>query len=285
MRLDPEIIGLVLLAALMHASWNAVVKSDRDRLLSMGVVMVAGAVFGAIVAFFVPFPDLKAWPYMIASVIIHNFYYYFLLRAYAHGDLGHVYPIARGLGPLLVAILSGSLLGETLRFSEAIGVALISCGIIGLSLGGGFALAFRQGWGTTFAVLTGLTIAGYTIVDGLGARASGSALGYIAWLNILEGPWVLLIGFWRRGTGPALHHVLTYGWRSAIGGIVAAIGYGIAIWALSLGAMAHVAALRETSVLFAALMGTFLLGETMGWRRIVAAAVIVAGLLLMNLPL
>jgi drug/metabolite transporter (DMT)-like permease len=222
---------------------------------------------------------------MSASVIIHNFYYYFLLRAYAHGDLGHVYPIARGLGPLLVAILSGSLLGETLRFSEAIGVALISCGIIGLSLGGGFALAFRQGWGTTFAVLTGLTIAGYTIVDGLGARASGSALGYIAWLNILEGPWVLLIGFWRRGTRPALQHVLTYGWRSAIGGVIAAIGYGIAIWALSLGAMAHVAALRETSVLFAALMGTFLLGETMGWRRIVAAGVIVAGLLLMNLPL
>jgi drug/metabolite transporter (DMT)-like permease len=285
LRLEPQIIGLVLLAALMHASWNAVVKSDRDRLLSMGVVMMAGGVFGIGMACFVPLPDLKAWPYMVASVVIHNFYYYFLLRAYAHGDLGHVYPIARGLGPLLVAMMSGSVLGEALRFSEVIGVVLISCGIIGLSLSGGFAMAFRQGWGTTFAVLTGLTIAGYTIVDGLGARASGSALGYIAWLNILEGPWVLLIGFWRRGTRPAWQHVLTYGWRSAIGGVIAAIGYGIAIWALSLGAMAHVAALRETSVLFAALMGTFLLGETMGWRRIVAAAVIVSGLLLMNLPL
>ena len=285
MRLEPEVIGLVLLAALLHASWNAVVKSDRDRLLSMGVVMAAGAVFGVGLACFVPLPDLKAWPYMLASVVIHNFYYYFLLRAYAHGDLGHVYPIARGLGPLLVAMLSGTLLGEALRFTEAVGVVLISAGIIGLSLAGGFAMAFKQGWGTTFAVLTGLTIAGYTIVDGLGARASGSALGYIAWLNILEGPWVLLIGLWRRGAGPAWRHVVTYGWRSAIGGVIAAIGYGIAIWALSLGAMAHVAALRETSVLFAALMGAFLLGETMGWRRIVAAAVIVAGLLLMNLPL
>ena len=285
MRLEPEIIGLVLLAALLHASWNAVVKSDRDRLLSMGVVMASGAVFGIGLACFVPLPDLKAWPYMLASVVIHNFYYYFLLRAYAHGDLGHVYPIARGLGPLLVAMLSGSLLGEALHFTEAVGVVLISAGIIGLSLAGGFAMAFKQGRGTIFAVLTGLTIAGYTIVDGLGARASGSALGYIAWLNILEGPWVLLIGFWRRGAEPAWRHVLTYGWRSAIGGVIAAIGYGIAIWALSLGAMAHVAALRETSVLFAALMGTFLLGETMGWRRIVAAVVIVAGLLLMNLPL
>ena len=284
-RLDPEIIGLVLLAALMHASWNAVVKSDRDRLLSMGVVMLAGAVFGVVVAVFVPFLDLKAWAVMIASVVIHNFYYYFLLRAYAHGDLGHVYPIARGLGPLLVAMVSGSVLGEALRFSEAVGVVLISCGIIGLSFAGGWRQAFQQGWGTTFAVLTGLTIAGYTVVDGLGARASGSPLGYIAWLNILEGPWVLLIGFWRRGFAPAWQHVIAYGWRSALGGVIATIGYGIAIWALSLGAMAHVAALRETSVLFAALMGTFLLGETMGWRRIVAAATIVAGLLLMNLPL
>ncbi|MGE0153016.1 MAG: EamA family transporter [Reyranellaceae bacterium] len=285
MRLDPEVIGLVLLAALMHASWNAVVKSDRDRLLSMGVVMLAGGVLGVVMAALVPLPDLKAWPYMIASVIIHNFYYFFLLRAYAHGDLGHVYPIARGLGPLLVALLSGSLLGETLHFTEAVGVVLISCGIVGLSFAGGWAQAFRQGWGTVFAVLTGLTIAGYTIVDGLGARASGSALGYIAWLNILEAPWVLAIGFWRRGFAPAWRHVVAHGWRSAIGGVVAALGYGIAIWALSLGAMAHVAALRETSVLFAALMGTFLLGETLGWRRIIAAAIIVAGLLLMNLPL
>jgi drug/metabolite transporter (DMT)-like permease len=281
-RLDPTIVGLVLLAALMHASWNAVVKSDKDRLLSMGVVMVAGAVWGAAMAPFLPWPDLKAWPFMIASVIIHNFYYFFLLRAYAHGDLGHVYPIARGLGPLLVALVSGSVLGEALLLHEALGVLLISGGIIGLSFAGGIKALFRDRWGTFFAVLTGCTIAGYTIVDGLGARSAGNALSYIVWLNITEGPWVLLIGFWRRGPDVAWQHVRQYGWRSAIGGVVAAVGYGIAIWALSLGAMAHVAALRETSVLFAALMGVFLLHERFGWRRVLAAALIVCGLVLMN---
>jgi len=285
LRLDPTIVGLVLLAALLHASWNAVVKSDKDRLLSMGVVMVAGALWGAAIAPFLPWPNFDAWPYMIASVIIHNFYYFFLLRAYAHGDLGHVYPIARGLGPLLVALMSGSVLHEALQLHEVIGVLLISGGIIGLSFGGGWQALLRDRWGTVFAVLTGCTIAGYTIVDGLGARVSGNALSYIAWLNITEGPWVLLIGFWRRGPDVAWAHVRQYGWRSAIGGVVAAIGYGIAIWALSLGAMAHVAALRETSVLFAALMGVFLLKERFGGRRVLAAVLIVCGLILMNFKL
>jgi drug/metabolite transporter (DMT)-like permease len=281
-RLDPTIVGLVLLAALMHASWNAVVKSDKDRLLSMGLVMAAGALWGVAVALFRPLPDFAAWPYMIASVIIHNFYYFFLLRAYAHGDLGHVYPIARGLGPLLVALVSGSVLHEALLLHEVIGVLLISAGIMGLSFGGGLKAVIRDRWGTTFAVLTGCTIAGYTVVDGLGARAAGDALSYIAWLSITEGPWILLIGFWRRGPNVAWQHVRQYGWRSFIGGVVAAMGYGIAIWALSLGHMAHVAALRETSVLFAALMGVFLLKERFGSRRVVAAVLIVCGLVLMN---
>lgn len=282
MRLDPTVVGLVLLAALLHASWNAVVKSDRDRLLSMGMVMLAGAAFGAAVAPMLPMPDVAAWPYMLGSIFIHNFYYYFLLRAYAHGDLGHVYPIARGLGPLLVALVSGTLLGEHLLLHETIGVLLISLGIFSLSMANGWTSLLRDGQGTLFAVLTGITIAAYTVVDGLGARAAGNPLSYIAWLNVTEGPWVLLVGLWRRGSTTTLQHIRLYGRRSAIGGVVAAIGYGIAVWALSLGAMAHVAALRETSVLFAALIGTFLLGERMGYRRIAAALCIVVGLVLMN---
>lgn len=282
MRLDPTIAGLVLLAALMHASWNAVVKSDKDRLLSMGLVMLAGAGFGVVMAPLLPWPDFRAWPFMIGSVVIHNFYYFFLLRAYAHGDLGHVYPIARGLGPLLVALVSSSVLHEPLLLHEAIGVMLISAGIISLSFGGGWQALLRDRWGTTFAVLTGCTIAAYTVLDGLGARASGNALSYIAWLNITEGPWVLAIGFWLRGPATAWQHVRRYGLRSALGGVVAAGGYGIVIWALSQGAMAHIAALRETSVLFAALIGVFLLHETFGLRRMLAAVLIVCGLVLMN---
>ncbi len=282
-KLDPTVAGLVLLAALMHASWNAVVKSDTDRLASFGLVMLAGCGFGLAMLPFVQTPGRDAWPYLLGSVAIHNFYYFFLLRAYAHGDLSLVYPIARGLGPTLVAIVSGAVIGEYLNLRESAGVVCVSLGIAGL--------AFARGLPDTgerramaMAVCTGFTIAGYTVVDGLGARAAGDPLGYIAWLNILEGPWLFLFAAWKRG--PALFdYIERFWWRGTAGGVVAAIGYGIAIWASSLGSIAHVSALRETSVLFAALMGTFLLGETFGRKRIYAAALMVAGLLLMNFKL
>jgi drug/metabolite transporter (DMT)-like permease len=282
MALTPLVTALVLCAALMHASWNAIVKSDSDRLASFGVVMMAGSLLGAAIAPFVPLPDVAAWKWIAASVAIHVFYFIFLLRAYAHGDLGHVYPIARGLGPTLVAVFSDLLVGERVSPPEALGVGLVSLGIIGLALGNGW--RGLGGRGTLFAVLTGLTIAAYTVADGTGVRSSGNALAYIAWLNIAQGPWVFVVALYLRGA--ALRPYLRMQWRrGSAGGVIAAVGYGIAIWALSLGTMAHVAALRETSVLFAALIGTFLLGERFGARRIAAASVIVAGLILMNLPL
>lgn len=282
-KVDPAVAGLVLLAALMHASWNAVIKSDPDRLASFGLVMMAGCLFGLAAAPFVPLPAAEAWPYLIASVIIHVFYYVFLLRAYAHGDLSLVYPIARGLGPTLVALISGAVVGEYLEFREAVGVALVSVGIAGLAFGRGLP-DFSERRAITLAVCTGFTIAAYTVVDGLGARASGNAFSYIVWLNLLEGPWVFVFAAWKRG--PLIFdYMRKYWWRGTAGGIVATIGYGIAIWAASLGAIAHVSALRETSVLFAALMGTFLLGEKFGAMRVVAAAVMVVGLLAMNFRL
>ena len=282
MALTPLVTALVLCAALMHASWNAIVKSDSDRLASFGLVMVAGSLLGAAIAPFVPLPDVAAWKWIAASVVIHVFYFVFLLRAYAHGDLGHVYPIARGLGPTLVAIFSDLLVGERVSTQEAVGVGLVSLGIIGLALGNGW--RGLGGRGTLFAVLTGLTIAAYTVADGTGVRSSGNALAYIVWLNIAQGPWVFAVALYLRGAA-LLPYLRTQWPRGSAGGVIAAVGYGIAIWALSLGTMAHVAALRETSVLFAALIGTFLLGERFGARRIVAASIIVGGLILMNLPL
>ncbi|MGQ0675359.1 MAG: EamA family transporter [Rhodospirillales bacterium] len=283
MKLDLPLMALVLCAALMHASWNAIIKSERDRLIGFGVVMIAGTV---ICAPLLPFLGPMSWsavPWLLLSALIHVFYYFFLLSAYAHGDLSHVYPIARGLGPTLVAIFSGALIGEHLRLYEAGGVLLVSLGIMALALARGF--RDWGGRGTVFAVVTGFTIAGYTFADGLGARASGNAIAYIAWLNVLEGPWVLVYAMLRRGAGPVLIYLGDRGWRSAIGGIIATLGYGIAIYALSVGAMAHVAALRETSVLFATVIGTRLLGEPFGARRVLAAGMIVAGLVLMNLRL
>jgi drug/metabolite transporter (DMT)-like permease len=282
MVLDPLVIGLVLCAALMHATWNAIVKSDRDRLVSFGMVMGAGTVLGLAAAPFVPLPDPAAWKWLAASTAVHNFYYFFLLRAYAHGDLSHVYPIARGLGPTLVAIVSGALVGEHLALHEAAGVALVSLGILTLAMARGFR-GFEPR-ATLYAVVTGVTIASYTVSDGLGARSSGDALSYIVWLNIWEGPWVFLAALAVRGR-TMVPYLRRWWWRGAAGGIVATVGYGIAVWALSLGAMAHVAALRETSVLFASVIGTVLLGEGFGRVRLVAALTIVAGLVLMNAPL
>jgi drug/metabolite transporter (DMT)-like permease len=283
MKLELGVAALVLLSALLHATWNAVVKSDADRLLSFGLVMIMGTAMGLVAAPFVSFPAREAWPWLVASVVIHNFYYYFLLRAYALGDLSHVYPIARGSAPLLVAVLAGRFAGETLAAREIVGVLLVSLGIVALAFSRGLPRA-GEGRAIVYALLTGVTIAGYTVVDGLGARASGDALGYIAWLNIWEGPWAFAVAVWlrRRATLPYLRQ---HWWRGVGGGAVATIGYGIAIWALSLGAMAHVTALRETSSLFGALIGAFILRESFGGRRIAAAGVLVAGLLLMNFRL
>lgn len=280
MKLDLAVAGVVLLSALLHASWNAVVKSDSDRLVSMGLVMASGTVMGLIALPFLPLPDPAAWKWLALSVAIHNFYYFFLLSAYAHGDLSHVYPIARGSGPLLVAIFSGVLVGEHLSNSELLGVMLVSFGIASLALAKG--LPRGEEWRPTlYALATGVTIASYTVTDGLGVRASGHALSYIAWLNVLEGPWVLLFAFWMRGK-TIFTHLRKYWGRGVGGGVVATIGYGLAIWALSVGGMAHVAALRETSVLWGSLIGTILLHESFGPRRVLAAVMVVAGLLLMH---
>ena len=291
MVVEPLIVGLLLLAALMHASWNAILKSDQsDRLATFGVIMTTGTAMGLCVAPFVPMIEPAAWKYMLASVLVHVAYYACLLKAYSYGDLSHTYPIARGLGPLLVAMVSGRFIGEELRVQDIFGVVLLSFGLIALAMplrsvvprpGG------RHGLATLFAVLTGFTIATYTIADGLGVRSAGPTvehrISYIAWLCILEGPWLLVLAVYLRPASVWAHVRRTW-YRGVIGGVIANIGYGIAIYALVLGPMAHVAALRETSVLFGALMGTLLLGEPFGSRRVAAAVVIVMGLALMNAP-
>lgn len=275
----------------MHATWNAILKSDQsDRLATFGVIMSTGTVMGLCIVPFVPMIEPAAWKYLIASVLIHVAYYFFLLKAYSYGDLSHTYPIARGLGPLLVALVSGRFIGEHLRAQDIAGVLLLSFGLIALAMPLRAAVprpGSRHGLATLFAVLTGVTIAGYIISDGLGVRAAGPTfehrISYIGWLAVLEGPWLLVLAAYLR-PGTVWAHLKRTWYRGVIGGVVANTGYGIAIYALVLGPMAHVAALRETSVLFGALIGTLLLGEPFGGRRVAAAAVIVVGLVLMNGP-
>src|SRR5690242_7278053 len=291
MIVSPLIVGLLLLAALMHASWNALLKSDRaDRLTTFGVIMTTGTAMGLVMVPFLPMIEPAAWKFIGLSVAIHLAYYAFLLKAYSYGDLSHTYPIARGLGPLLVALLSGQLVGEHLRFQDVLGVLLLSCGLVALAFPSCRAVSSpggRHGLATIFAVLTGISIAGYIIADGLGVRAAGPTLehkiSYIAWLCVVEGPWLLVLVFARR-PATAWAHLRGNWWRGVVGGAIASIGYGIAIYGLAAGPMAHVAALRETSVLFGTLIGTLLLGEPFGGRRVAAAIVIVSGLVLMNGP-
>jgi len=212
MRLDPTIVGLILLSALIHASWNAIVKSDSDRLLSFGIVMLMGTFIGLAAVPLTQVPAPEAWPWLLGSVTIHVFYYVFLLRAYALGDLSFVYPIARGLAPLLVALLAGRLASETLTGTEMLGLFLVSAGIVGLAFARGLP-ARGEARALGFAVLTGITVAAYSVVDGIGARLSGDPLGYIAWLNLLEGPWVFVFAALRRGRA-TLPYLRAY-WRAA----------------------------------------------------------------------
>src|SRR5229473_545341 len=291
MVVEPLIVGLLLMAALMHASWNAILKSDQsDRLATFGVIMTTGTAMGLCAVPFLPWIEPAAWKYLASSVLIHVLYYTFLLKAYSYGDLSHTYPIARGLGPLLVALVSGRVIGEHLRVQDIVGVVLLSLGLIALAMPlkrASGAAAGRHGLATLFAVLTGVTIAAYIIADGMGVRSAGPTLqhrlAYIAWLYVLDGPWLLLLAIWLR---PAMvwSHLRTNWWRGAVGGVTSNVSYAIAIYALALGPMAHVAALRETSVLFGAVIGTLLLHERFGAQRVAAAFAIVAGLVLMNGP-
>jgi drug/metabolite transporter (DMT)-like permease len=291
MVVEPLIVALLLMAALMHASWNAILKSDQsDRLATFGVIMTTGTVMGLCAVPFLPWIEPAAWKYLASSVLIHVLYYTFLLKAYSYGDLSHTYPIARGLGPLLVALVSGRFIGEHLRTQDIVGVLLLSFGLIALAMPLRNVVprpGSRHGLATLFAVLTGFTIAAYIIADGLGVRSAGPTfqhrLSYIAWLCVVEGPWLLVLAIVLRPNTVWAHLRHTW-WRGVIGGVIANVGYGIAIYALVLGPMAHIAALRETSVLFGALIGTLLLGEPFGQRRVAAAFVIVSGLALMNGP-
>jgi drug/metabolite transporter (DMT)-like permease len=291
MVVSPLIVAMLLAAALMHASWNALLKADRsDRLATFGVIMTTGTLMGVVAVPFLPAIAPGAWKFLAISVIVHVAYYSFLLKAYSYGDLSHTYAIARGMGPLLVALVSGQLIGEHLRPQDMVGVLFLSGALVALALplrgmrgqpGG------RHGMATLFAVMTGVTIAAYIVADGFGVRAAGPdlshRLAYIAWLCVLEGPWLLVLAMVLR-PGTVWGHLRRHWWKGMIGGVIASTGYGIAIYALALGPMAHIAALRETSVLFGAVMGTLLLGEPFGRRRVIAAAIIVAGLALMNGP-
>lgn len=270
---------LVLGAALLHAGWNTVAKKSGDPLVTLWLVILTGGAVGVLALPFVSFPAQAAVPYLLASPILHLFYYLCLSAAYRAGPLSFVYPIARGLGPCVVAAGGYALAGELLSTLQFAGLALASGGIVSLAQSGRSLDTGRRA--LLAAVATGLIIGSYTYVDGRGVQLSDHPFDYIAWAFVVDAiPLTVAIVVLRWGRLRAsLHHRIRSG---IIGGVMATTAYIIVLWAMSQTVMASVAALRETSVVFATLLGAFKLREPLGFRRLVAAATVASGLILLH---
>jgi drug/metabolite transporter (DMT)-like permease len=269
---------LVLSAAVMHATWNAFVKAGNDKAVMQCLVIFFGGIPGLIILPFVPLPDPACWPYLVGSVLAHSVYYFTLVEAYRYGALSQTYPIARGSAPLLIAIASMAVANEHLNGGEWLGLIIACAGLISLA---GIPKA-GEGRSILFAFATSLGIACYSVLDGLGVRSTAEGLSYITWLLALEMIPVGLAFLWLR-RGRAMASLKENLKRGLFGGIIAGIGYGIVIWAMDFAPMAHVSAMRETSVILAALIGTLVLHEPFGPRRIAAAALVAAGNALLHL--
>jgi drug/metabolite transporter (DMT)-like permease len=285
MELTLGITLAVLAAGFLHAGWNALLKSSGsgDVLLDTAAVVAGSSICGFALLAFVPLPDSASWPYIAGSATIHFGYYLTLVQAYRTGDLSFAYPLMRGTAPLIVTVLGSIFLRELPSAQMTAGILLISLGIV--------SIAFVQVRGgrqrhppaaAYWAFANAAIIAVYTLVDGAGARASGNALSYVSWLIFLEGipfvAWVLM----RRGAPGRAY--LRRGWRVGLaGGACSLAAYAIVLWAMTRAPIAAVAALRETSVLFAALIGSLWLKEGFGWRRVAGAASVVAGIAALKL--
>lgn len=277
--LEPAAFFLVLLSAAMHAGWNLIAKLGDDRLLAIAVIKAPNIVLSVALLAWAGWPAREGWPFLAASAAINTFYFHFLIRAYQSGDLSVAYPVARGLAPLLVMVLSAVVMQEIPSAGGVVGVLVISGALLALAATGGIDPTGRHRTTMLWASAVGLTIAAYTVVDGLGGRASGNVIGYVAALNIVTGLWVCGAALAQRPV--AFVHALRKRWRrGVVGGTMMLLAYLIVVYAMTLAQMAQVAALRETSVIFAALLGTVFLREPLGRRRVAIAAVVAGGIAL-----
>lgn len=272
---------LVLLAAVMHAGWNALIKSSRDPALNTAMVIGATAVICGPLLAFVPPPARASWPFMLASVLVHQIYFALIAQAYRHGDLSFAYPLMRGLPPVLIACAGSLLLPDETPLSLWMGVATVSLGVLWI---GGFRQMLRQTHlrSALIALAAAVLIACYTLIDGMGVRRAESPLGYTLWLIFLAAlPYMLGIGI-TRGAEFVRHAGLNWH-RALIAGSLSVGAYAIALWAMTQANVAAVAALRETSVIFAALIGAAMLKEPFGRHRVTGACIVAGGIALMKL--
>jgi drug/metabolite transporter (DMT)-like permease len=274
--------GFVLLAALLHASWNAMLHGNDDRFLSMTWMSIAIAAVSTLVILFTPWPARAAWPYIVASGLMHIVYNVTLVRSYRRNDLAQAYPIARGSSPLLVTLGAALFAHEAIGHLHVLGIVMISGGIIAIALQG----SHVSRTGLLAALTTGVTIAVYTVIDGIGVRLSGGeALAYTAWMFLFY--WLMPVLFVAMRGLAALWSTVRAAPKavasSLVGGLVSIAAYGIVIWALQSGAMGAVSALRETSVVFAVLIGRVFLRETVSGKRWLACLIVAGGAVCLGL--
>jgi drug/metabolite transporter (DMT)-like permease len=280
--MDAFVFAAVLFAAACHAGWNAGIKRGLDPLASTVAISLGAALVSLLALPVVGLPAPEAWPWVVASIAIHLFYFAALIESYRTGDMGQVYPIARGAAPLMTATVTTWFVGERLGLVGWLGIVLLAAGVLLLSLRGGRDLAKLNSRAVGFALFTAVTVCGYSVVDGIGARLAGSANAYSAALFAGIGPVMALYALARGGIS-ALGDAKRLWLTGLAGGALQLGSYGIAIWAMTLAPIAIVAALRETSVLFGALIAVIVLKEPMRAGRIVAALLIVCGLVLVRL--
>ncbi|WP_405359392.1 DMT family transporter [Kitasatospora sp. NBC_00085] len=272
----------VLAAAVLHAVWNGLAHRIQDKLVGFALINLAYTACAVVLVALCPLPAAESWPFLIASVVMEVTAQILLLRAYQLGDFGQMYPIARGSAPMLVALLSVTLLGQGLGGGQLLGVLVVSSGLIGLAFAKGIpGRAQLPALGA--AAGTGVMIAAYTVLDGSGVRHAGTVGGYVAWLFLLQGPSLALIVRLRRGRG------LFTGVSGSVvrvglaGGVLSLTAYGLVVWAQSRGNLASIAALRETSIVIAALIATVVFRERLGRLRMTASAIVLAGIAVLEL--
>ncbi len=272
------VIGLALFTAVLHATWNAFLRSGGDRLWTVTVMSFASTILALPFLFILPLPQPGAWTYVALSAALQVGYSVFLVAAYRRAELGQVYPIVRGTVPLLVTAGGVAFGGTHLALQQGAGVVIVAAGIMSLSLGRGRA----SGSSILFALATGAFIAAYATVDSIGVRVAGASGSYTAWVLVIYGA-LLTATFLAIRRRLVVDFRAPDTWKALGGGIVAMVAYAAVVAAFALGPAGPITALRETSVVFAALIGWLFLGEALTFRRIAACLIVLTGVILIGL--
>ena len=276
------LFSLVLASAAMHATWNALIKTRSDRFASISLTTLGASIVVLPILPFVDFPSIEVWIWIAVSVIIHAGYRLFLVKTYDVGDFAQSYPLARGIAPLITTVGAIIFIGEVPEGLTVLGIVVLSFGALLMSLRGSSDLSKFNRRAVGFALLTSMLIAGYTLTDGYGVRLANTASSYAAWLFFCDGLCSIAIGFLYRGRG--LLTVLASEWKTNLltGGLLAG-SYWIIMWAMTKAPIASIAALRETSILFAMLISVLVLGERVTPWRVLATVFIVGGVVILRL--